>query len=170
MKKLISVVILNTLIASSVYADGFYVSAGISSERLKYKSLNAVVLIGYNINQILSAELETSLDIVPGIMRLKETEPPYDTVDYKISHTSAFTKFILPISGPIEPFARIGLTEITTEVMNNKQSETNFSYGFGAIWTMFEKLGLRVDYTIINIDTKGNGSEDIFSVSTVYSF
>ena len=39
MKKLISVVILNTLIASSVYADGFYVSAGISSERLKYKSL-----------------------------------------------------------------------------------------------------------------------------------
>ena len=68
MKKLTTVAVLAILTASSVSAEGFYVGAGISQERLKpcgdvCKSTNAIALIGYDINDMISVEAETSLPV-----------------------------------------------------------------------------------------------------------
>ena len=69
MKKLATVATLAILTASSVSAEGFYVGAGISQERIKdsgpdsVKSTNAIALIGYDINDMISVEAETSLPV-----------------------------------------------------------------------------------------------------------
>ena len=70
MKKLATVATLAILTASSVSAEGFYVGAGISQERLSpddaplsFKSTNAIALIGYDINDMISVEAETSLPV-----------------------------------------------------------------------------------------------------------
>ena len=65
MKKLATVATLAILTASSVSAEGFYVGAGISHERIKdngavsLKSTNAIALIGYDINDMIKSWDET---------------------------------------------------------------------------------------------------------------
>ena len=54
--------------------------------------------------------------------------------------------------------------------MGIKENETELSYGIGAQWATSERLGLRIDYTIVNVDTVGNGSEGLFALNTVYRF
>ena len=69
MKKLTTVAVLAILTASSVSAEGFYVGAGISQEKAKppvgdsLKSTNAIALIGYEVNDMISIEAETSLPV-----------------------------------------------------------------------------------------------------------
>jgi len=174
MKKLLSIAFIVILSASKVSANDLYMGIGLSAERLKYSSLNIIGILGYNINQSLSLEVETSFAIVPAKMGVKETTPP-DTayshyVDYKINHTAAFAKLTLPTSLFIKPFARLGVANIKTEAISIKENQTELSYGIGAQWATSERLGLRIDYTIVNVDTVGNGSEGLFALNTVYRF
>ena len=175
MKKLASVATLAILTASSVSAEGFYVGAGISQERIKdslpvsFKSTNAIALIGYDINDMISVEAETSLPVSKTSL-----ETSLEGVNISVNHTAVFAKFTLPTSGSFKPFARAGMTKGTFKAEDipsgeviDKFNDTVFSYGIGAEWALSEKFGLRVDYSMLEI--QGADSEFI-ALSSVYRF
>ena len=117
MKKLATVAALAILAASSVSAEGFYVGAGISQERLSiagesfsFKSTNAIALIGYDINDMISVEAETSLPVSKNNITDIASEI---TADFSVYHTAVFAKFTLPTSGSFKPFARAGMVKGT---------------------------------------------------------
>ena len=89
MKKLATVAALAILAASSVSAEGFYVGAGISKERIKdtlpvsFKSTNAIALIGYDINDMISVEAETSLPV---------SKTSFEDANISVNHTAVFAK------------------------------------------------------------------------------
>mgnify|MGYP000200234989 FL=1 len=154
MKKLATVATLAILTASSVSAEGFYVGAGISQERLSppyssvsIKSTNAIALIGYDINDMISVEAETSLPV---------SKTSFAGANISVKHTAVHLKFTLPTSGSFKPFARAGMTKGTYKAENTsegpsvvKGNDTVFSYGIGAEWALSEKFGLRVDYSMM---------------------
>ena len=183
MKKLATVAALAILSASSVSAEGFYVGAGISQERLSpngegrsfsHKSTNAIALIGYDINDMISVEAETSLPVS------KKTiyDSSSDVIgDISIYHTAVFAKFTLPTSGSFKPFARVGMAKGTSNFESTdgeydlKVDDTVFSYGWGAEWAMSEKFGLRVDYSMMKISGDGEDADvDVLALSSVYRF
>ena len=179
MKKLASVAALAILTASSVSAEGFYVGAGISQERIKdsgpvsVKSTNAIALIGYDINDMISVEAETSLPVSKNNITDIESET---TAEVSIYHTAVFAKLTLPTSGSFKPFARAGMTKSTfnAEVTGNyayKVNDTVFSYGIGAEWAMSEKFGLRVDYSMMEMSDDGSPADvEVLALSSVYRF
>ena len=152
MKKLASVATLAILTASSVSAEGFYVGAGISQERIKnngadVKSTNAIALIGYDINDMISVEAETSLPV---------SKTSFAGANISVKHTAVHLKFTLPTSGSFKPFARAGMMKGTFNVeaipsgeVEAEINDTVFSYGIGAEWALSEKFGLRVDYSMM---------------------
>ena len=171
MKKLATVATLAILTASSVSAEGFYVGAGISKERVKQpcgtlcKSTNAIASIGYDINDLIAVEAETSLPV-------SKTTDGGDNLSVK--HTAVHLKFTLPTSGSFKPFARAGMTKGTFKAENISEgpsvisyNDTVFSYGIGAEWAMSEKFGLRVDYSMLEID---GADGEVFALSSVYRF
>ena len=93
MKKLTTVAVLAILTASSVSAEGFYVGAGISKERVKQpcgdvcKSTNAIASIGYDINDLIALEAETSLPV---------SKTSVDGANLSVKHTAVHLKFTLP--------------------------------------------------------------------------
>ena len=175
MKKLATVATLAILTASSVSAEGFYVGAGISQERIKeglpvsVKSTNAIALIGYDINDMISVEAETSLPV---------SKTSFEGANISVNHTAVFAKFTLPTSGSFKPFARAGMTKGTFKAENISEgpsvisyNDTVFSYGIGAEWAMSEKFGLRVDYSMMKISTGGPSLDtDVLALSSVYRF
>ena len=175
MKKLATVATLAILTASSVSAEGFYVSAGISKERVKQpcgdvcKSTNAIASIGYDINDLIAVEAETSLPV---------SKTSADGTDLSVKHTAVHLKFTLPTSGSFKPFARAGMTKGTFKLENTsegpseiKMNDTVFSYGIGAEWAMSEKFGLRVDYSMLEISSGGLPIDtDVIALSSVYRF
>ena len=176
MKKLATVAALAILTASSVSAEGFYVGAGISQERLKdslpvsFKSTNAIALIGYDINDMISVEAETSLPVSKG-----STFGDEQTVN----HTAVHLKFTLPTSGSFKPFARAGITKGTWKAeaipsgeVEQKVNDTVFSYGIGAEWALSEKFGLRVDYSMMEMSNDSGYPADVevLALSSVYRF
>ena len=175
MKKLATVAALAILTASSVSAEGFYVGAGISQERIKeglpvsVKSTNAIALIGYDINDMISVEAETSLPVSKG---------SFAGANISVNHTAVFAKFTLPTSGSFKPFARAGMTKGTykAEVISlgdydYKVNDTVFSYGIGAEWAMSEKFGLRVDYSMMEMSDDGSPADvEVIALSSVYRF
>ena len=175
MKKLATVATLAILAASSVSAEGFYVGAGISKERIKdtlpvsFKSTNAIALIGYDINDMISVEAETSLPVSKG-----STFGDEQTVN----HTAVHLKFTLPTSGSFKPFARAGMTKSTFKAeaipsgeVLAKFNDTVFSYGIGAEWAMSEKFGLRVDYSMMEMSDDGSPADvEVLALSSVYRF
>ena len=174
MKKLATVAALAILTASSVSAEGFYVGAGISQERLSpvgapfsYKSTNAIALIGYDINDMISVEAETSLPVSKG---------SFAGANISVNHTAVFAKFTLPTSGSFKPFARAGMTKVAFKAEDESSyavlDDTVFSYGIGAEWALSEKFGLRADYTISKFDPYDNSAADIniLALSSVYRF
>ena len=183
MKKLATVATLAILTASSVSAEGFYVGAGISQERIKdsgpdsVKSTNAIALIGYDINDMISVEAETSFPVSKHNITASEI-----TADVSVYHTAVFAKFTLPTSGSFKPFARAGMTKGTFKAENMsigssvgpsviKVNDTVFSYGIGAEWAMSEKFGLRVDYSKMKISSDGQPLDtDVLALSSVYRF
>ena len=183
MKKLATVATLAILTASSVSAEGFYVGAGISQERFGQpcvdvcKSTNAIALIGYDINDMISVEAETSLPVSKHNITASEI-----TADVSVYHTAVFAKFTLPTSGSFKPFARAGMTKGTFKAENMsigssvgpsviKVNDTVFSYGIGAEWAMSEKFGLRVDYSKMKISSDGQPLDtDVLALSSVYRF
>ena len=182
MKKLTTVAVLAILTASSVSAEGFYVGAGISKEKAKppvgdsLKSTNAIALIGYEVNDMISIEAETSLPVSKYNLNDSSLEI---TADVSVHHTAVFAKFTLPTSGSFKPFARAGMTKGTFKAENMsegpsviKVNDTVFSYGIGAEWAMSEKFGLRVDYTISKIDPYDDSPADVevIALSSVYRF
>ena len=182
MKKLATVAALAILTASSVSAEGFYVGAGISQERLStvgapdsVKSTNAIALIGYDINDMISVEAETSLPVSKDNTTESFSEI---TADVSVLHTAVFAKFTLPTSGSFKPFARAGMTKGTFKAENMsegpsviKVNDTVFSYGIGAEWAMSEKFGLRVDYSKMKISSDGQPLDtDVLALSSVYRF
>ena len=181
MKKLATVATLAILTASSVSAEGFYVGAGISQERIKdslpvsFKSTNAIALIGYDINDMISVEAETSLPVSKNNITDIASEI---TADFSVYHTAVFAKFTLPTSGSFKPFARAGMTKGTFKAEDipsgeviDKFNDTVFSYGIGAEWAMSEKFGLRVDYSMMKISTCGPSLDtDVLALSSVYRF
>ena len=174
MKKLATVATLAILTASSVAAEGFYVGAGISQERIKnngadVKSTNAIALIGYDINDMISVEAETSLPV---------SKTSFAGANISVKHTAVHLKFTLPTSGSFKPFARAGMTKGTykTEDISNSNSsyqvnDTVFSYGIGAEWAMSEKFGLRVDYSMMEMSDDGSPADvEVLALSSVYRF
>jgi len=175
MKKLATVAALAILAASSVSAEGFYVGAGISKERIKdtlpvsFKSTNAIALIGYDINDMISVEAETSLPV---------SKTSFAGANISVKHTAVHLKFTLPTSGSFKPFARAGMTKGTykTEDISNSNSsyqvnDTVFSYGIGAEWAMSEKFGLRVDYSMMEMSDDGSPADvEVLALSSVYRF
>ena len=171
MKKLATVAALAILTASSVSAEGFYVGAGISQERLlpvgapfSVKSTNAIALIGYDINDMISVEAETSLPV---------SKDSFEDANVSINHTAVHLKFTLPTSGSFKPFARAGMmkgtfkADISSGEVVAKFNDTVFSYGIGAEWAMSEKFGLRVDYSMMEIDGEDG---EVIALSSVYRF
>ena len=171
MKKLATVATLAILTASSVSAEGFYVGAGISQERVKQpcgtscKSTNAIASIGYDINDLIAVEAETSLPVS------KATD---GSDNLSVNHTAVFAKFTLPTSGSFKPFARAGMMKGTFKAVNIPSGEveaeindTVFSYGIGAEWALSEKFGLRVDYSMLEIQ---GADGEVFALSSVYRF
>ena len=177
MKKLASVVALAILAASSVSAEGFYVGAGISQERIKdsgpdsVKSTNAIALIGYDINDMISVEAETSLPVSKHNITASEI-----TADVSVYHTAVFAKFTLPTSGSFKPFARAGMMKGTFKAeaigdYDYKVNDTVFSFGIGAEWAMSEKFGLRVDYSMMEMsDNVAPADVEVLALSSVYRF
>ena len=169
MKKLTTVAVLAILTASSVSAEGFYVGAGISQERVKEpcgdtcKSTNAIASIGYDINDLIAVEAETSLPV---------SKTSDDGIDLSVKHTAVHLKFTLPTSGSFKPFARAGMMKGIFEAKESSNvvsnvNDTVFSYGIGAEWALSEKFGLRVDYSMIEIEG-ANG--EVIALSSVYRF
>ncbi|MDB4222123.1 porin family protein [Amylibacter sp.] len=183
MKKLATVATLAILTASSVSAEGFYVGAGISQERLSpvgapfsRTSTNAIALIGYDINDMISVEAETSLPV----SKDNSTESFSEiTADVSVLHTAVFAKFTLPTSGSFKPFARAGMTKGTAKAeaipsgeLLEKVNDTVFSYGIGAEWALSEKFGLRVDYSMMKMsnDQAAPADVEVLALSSVYRF
>jgi len=170
MKKLATVAALAILTASSVSAEGFYVGAGISKERVKQpcgdgcKSTNAIASIGYDINDLIALEAETSLPV---------SKTSVDGTNLSVKHTAVHLKFTLPTSGSFKPFARAGMMKGTFEAedigddLYFKVSDTVFSYGIGAEWALSEKFGLRVDYSMNEIE---GADGEVIALSSVYRF
>ena len=169
MKKLTTVAVLAILTASSVSAEGFYVGAGISQERVKEpcgdvcKSTNAIASIGYDINDLIAVEAETSLPV---------SKTSVDGTNLSVKHTAVHLKFTLPTSGSFKPFARAGMMKGTFEAedigdYDYKVNDTVFSYGIGAEWALSEKFGLRVDYSMSEID---GADGEVIALSSVYRF
>ena len=179
MEKLATVATLAILTASSVSAEGFYVGAGISQERFGQpcvdvcKSTNAIALIGYDINDMISVEAETSLPVSKNNITDIESET---TAEFSIYHTAVFAKFTLPTSGSFKPFARAGMTKVAFKAEDESNyavlDDTVFSYGIGAEWALSEKFGLRADYTISKFDPYGDSPADVevIALSSVYRF
>jgi opacity protein-like surface antigen len=181
MKKLATVATLAILTASSVSAEGFYVGAGISQERLtpvsapfSYKSTNAIALIGYDINDMISVEAETSLPVSKDNINNIVSDI---TGEFSVYHRAVFAKFTLPTSGSFKPFARAGMTKSTFKAevggdYDYKVNDTVFSYGIGAEWAMSEKFGLRVDYSRMEmVDDLGFSADgEVLALSSVYRF
>ena len=177
MEKLATVATLAILTASSVSAEGFYVGAGISQERIKdsgpdsVKSTNAIALIGYDINDMISVEAETSLPVSKHNITASEI-----TADVSVYHTAVFAKFTLPTSGSFKPFARAGMMKGTFKAeaigdYDYKVNDTVFSFGIGAEWAMSEKFGLRVDYSMMEMSDDGSPADvDVLALSSVYRF
>ena len=176
MKKLATVATLAILTASSVSAEGFYVGAGISQERLSiagesfsFKSTNAIALIGYDINDMISVEAETSLPVSKG---------SFEYTNISVNHTAVHLKFTLPTSGSFKPFARAGMMKgswkaeaIPSGEVVQKVNDTVFSYGIGAEWAMSEKFGLRVDYSMMEMSNDVSpGDVEVIALSSVYRF
>jgi opacity protein-like surface antigen len=177
MKKLATVATLAILTASSVSAEGFYVGAGISQERLSiagesfsFKSTNAIALIGYDINDMISVEAETSLPVSKG---------SFEDKNISVNHTAVHLKFTLPTSGSFKPFARAGMMKgswkaeaIPSGEVVQKVNDTVFSYGIGAEWALSEKFGLRVDYSRMEmVDDLGFSADgEVLALSSVYRF
>ena len=169
MKKLATVAALAILTASSVSAEGFYVGAGISQERVKEpcgdvcKSTNAIASIGYDINDLIALEAETSLPV---------SKTSVEGTNLSVKHTAVHLKFTLPTSGSFKPFARAGMMKGTFEAedigdYDYKVNDTVFSYGIGAEWALSEKFGLRVDYSMSEID---GADGEVIALSSVYRF
>ena len=169
MKKLTTVAVLAILTASSVSAEGFYVGAGISQERVKEpcgdvcKSTNAIASIGYDINDLIALEAETSLPV---------SKTSVEGTNLSVKHTAVHLKFTLPTSGSFKPFARAGMMKGTFEAedigdYDYKVNDTVFSYGIGAEWALSEKFGLRVDYSMSEID---GADGEVIALSSVYRF
>ena len=181
MKKLATVATLAILTASSVSAEGFYVGAGTSQERIKdsgpvsFKSTNAIALIGYDINDMISVEAETSLPVSKDNSTASFSEI---TADVSVRHTAVFAKFTLPTSGSFKPFARAGMTKGTFKAEDipsgeviDKLNDTVFSYGIGAEWALSEKFGLRVDYSMMEMSDDGSPADvEVLALSSVYRF
>jgi opacity protein-like surface antigen len=176
MKKLATVAALAILAASSVSAEGFYVGAGISQERLSiagesfsFKSTNAIALIGYDINDMISVEAETSLPVSKG---------SFEDKNISVNHTAVHLKFTLPTSGSFKPFARAGMMKgswkaeaIPSGEVVQKVNDTVFSYGIGAEWALSEKFGLRVDYSMMEMSNDVSpGDVEVIALSSVYRF
>jgi len=175
MKKLATVATLAILTASSVSAEGFYVGAGISKERIKdtlpvsFKSTNAIALIGYDINDMISVEAETSLPVSKG---------SFEDKNISVNHTAVHLKFTLPTSGSFKPFARAGMMKgswkaeaIPSGEVVQKVNDTVFSYGIGAEWALSEKFGLRVDYSMMEMSNDVSpGDVEVIALSSVYRF
>lgn len=180
MKKLATVATLAILTASSVSAEGFYVGAGISQERLSpvgapvsVKSTNAIALIGYDINDMISVEAETSLPVSKDNINIVSDI----TGEFSVYHRAVFAKFTLPTSGSFKPFARAGMTKSTFKAevggdYDSKVNDTVFSYGIGAEWALSEKFGLRVDYSRMEmVDDLGFSADgEVLALSSVYRF
>jgi opacity protein-like surface antigen len=181
MKKLATVAALAILTASSVSAEGFYVGAGISQESLSpagesfsFKSTNAIALIGYDINDMISVEAETSLPVSKDNINIVSEI----TGEFSAYHTAVFAKFTLPTSGSFKPFARAGMTKgswkaeaIPSGEVVQKVNDTVFSYGIGAEWALSEKFGLRVDYSMMEMSNDVSpGDVEVIALSSVYRF
>ena len=155
-----------TVAALPANAEGFYAGFGVanvgaSEAGESWSSTNAGILVGYEVNEYIAVEGETSFVLSEGSV---------SGIDVGNKHMGAFVKFALPTSGPFTPHARLGYVKGEATASGNGASisvdETAVSYGVGAEYD-FGKSALRVDYSVADF---GETDTNILSIVTVWKF
>ena len=92
-------------------------------------------------------------------------------VEIGTEHMAAYAKLSLPTSGPIKPYARLGMAraEASATVGSTTVSvnDSAFSYGIGAEWELSEQTGIRLDYTAADY---GVTDASVLALTTVFRF
>ena len=109
MLRLSSAVLIAAMTTGSASAEGLYLGTGFASVNdeepgYKYGSTNILGLIGYEVNDYLSLEGELSVAISKDTIRIASTN-----IEIGTEHMAAYAKLSLPTSGPIKPYARLGM-------------------------------------------------------------
>ena len=163
------IAIMSTTAASAegIYIGYGFASVGADEPGYKYNSINAIGMIGYEVNDYLSIEGELSMPISEDKLTIGSS-----TVDIGLEHIGAHAKLTLPTSGPIKPFARLGMIRgkaaATIGSTTVSVSDSALSYGFGAEWEFSERSGLRLDYTMTELD--GDTDASVLALTSVYRF
>ena len=163
------IAIMSTTAAS---AEGIYIGYGFASVSAdepgyKFRSTNAIGMIGYELNDYLSIEGELSIPISEDKLTIGSS-----TVDIGLEHIGAHAKLTLPTSGSIKPFVRLGMTRgkaaATVGSTTVSVNDSALSYGFGAEWEFSERSGLRLDYTMTELGVATDAS--VLAITSVYRF
>ena len=172
MKKIlaiISIIVSSSTIAS---AEGTYIGYGVakvavSEPGYSYGSVNAIGLIGYDINPFFAIEAEMSFSLVKDTITISST-----AIDLGVEHVAAFAKFTLPESTSIKPYARIGFVkaEASATVGSTTVSvnDTALAYGIGAEFPISETSGIRIDYS--GAEFSGNADGGVLALTSVFRF
>lgn len=155
-----------TVAALPASAEGVYAGFGSGNVTAKEPgfsatSLNAIGLVGYEVNDYISVEGEASFVIRDG---------SFEGIDIGNTHMGAFVKLAASTSGPFTPHARIGYVNGKVTVSNGNASDSlddnAFAYGIGAEYA-FSNSSLRADYTVADF---GVTETNVLSITTVFKF
>ena len=153
-------------------AEGAYLGYGlanVNSEQpgVNWGSTNAILMLGYEVNDYLSLEGELSIPISDGKIIVRGI-----SIDIGNEHMGAFAKLTLPTSGSIKPYARLGMVRGSYSMSSggasfNAPDASAFAYGFGAEWEYSENKGIRLDYAVADFDITDS---EIIAITSVYRF
>ena len=153
-------------------AEGAYIGYGFANVNAKqsvhnWASTNAILVLGYEVNDYLSLEGETSITISEGQIIYSGI-----SIDMENEHLGAFAKLTLPTSGSIKPYARLGMVRGSYSMSSggasfNAPDASAFAYGFGAEWEYSENKGIRLDYAVADFDITDS---EIIAITSVYRF
>lgn len=158
--------LLLTAAALPANAEGLYFGVGAANVEgneagESWASTNAVVSLGYEVNEYFSVEGETSFVLSEGSVL---------GLDVGNTHMGLFTKIALPTSGPFTPHVRLGYVNGKASVSGGGAAvsvdDSAFSYGVGAEYD-FGTTALRVDYTVADFDLTDT---NILTIGTIWKF
>ena len=172
MYKLTTAAVIAVLSTSAASAEGVYLGYGFAAVNLEqpgydWGSTNAILIVGYEVNDYLSLEGELSIPISDGQIIVSGT-----SIDMENEHMGAFAKLSLPTSGSIKPYARLGMVRASYSMSTSASGfsspdESAFAYGLGAEWEYSEKSGIRLDYSVADFDISEG---EVIAITSVYRF
>ena len=153
-------------------AEGAYIGYGFANVNAKqsvhnWASTNAILMLGYEVNDYLSLEGELSIPISEGKIIVRGI-----SIDMENEHLGVFTKLTLPTSGSIKPYARLGMVrgsfkQSVGAIGFSSPDKSAFAYGLGAEWEYSENSGIRLDYSAADFDLTDG---EIIAITSVYRF